>query len=196
MPNKRLDLKGVERGYLTAVCPVGASRRGVVWLIRCRCGTELRKPAVEFVRHGRKHGKETTIPSSCGCYLKDKNNRGAQYKGVGDLSRCRWLNVLGHAKRKGLPVEITIEQAWQQFLDQDKRCALTGLLLVMSPSSMAAGASTASLDRKDSTKGYVPGNIQWVHLVIQDMKSNFSQEEFVEWCSLVARNMRQLRLVG
>lgn len=57
----------------------------------------------------------------------------------------------------------------------------------MSPSSMAAGASTASLDRKDSTKGYVPGNTQWVHLVINDMKSDFSQQEFVDWCTLVAR---------
>jgi hypothetical protein len=91
-----------------------------------------------------------------------------------------------HAKKKKLEVLISIEDAWALFLKQGRRCALTGLPLVMSPKTMQAGASTASLDRIESTRGYVPGNVQWVHAVINDMKSNFSQDEFTHWCKLVA----------
>ena len=56
----------------------------------------------------------------------------------------------------------------------------------MSPSSMERGASTASLDRIDSSEGYVPGNVQWVHLVVNDLKSNMPQEEFLNWCRDIA----------
>jgi len=57
----------------------------------------------------------------------------------------------------------------------------------MHPSSMAEGASTASLDRIDSSKGYVRGNIQWVHIAINFMKHSLPEEEFIRWCCLVAQ---------
>ena len=58
----------------------------------------------------------------------------------------------------------------------------------MHPSSMKEGASTASLDRIDSSKGYVKGNIQWVHIAINFMKHSLPEEEFVRWCCLVAKH--------
>jgi len=50
--------------------------------------------------------------------------------------------------------------------------------------------TTASVDRIDSSIGYVMGNIQWVHKDINKMKSDFSQELFIAWCGLVASHQQ------
>ena len=47
---------------------------------------------------------------------------------------------------------------------------------------------TASLDRIDSSKGYIEGNVQWVHKRVNLMKGNMSTENFIEWCNLVVKN--------
>lgn len=195
MPNKHLDLKGVKRGYLTAVRPISNSRRGIVWRVRCRCGEKLQMPATEFRRLGRR--SKQGIPASCGCY--HKAHHGLRWLGVGDLSGTRWRMIVRGAEKKGLPFDLTIEYAWRLFVRQEQRCALTGLPLAMPRNhKLAAGSYTASLDRIDSTKGYLRGNVQWVHLIVNDMKSDFSQEDFVQWCCLVAEHARRstLKLVG
>ena len=44
----------------------------------------------------------------------------------------------------------------------------------------------ASLDRIDSSKGYVKDNIQWVHKDVQIMKNKFSEDYFKQICCLVS----------
>jgi hypothetical protein len=184
----RKDLTGWQLGWLTVVRETGRrSRAGdVFWLVRCRCGVELEQYTSALLKKPKREGQ---APRSCGCYCK--TTRSPLYKGIGDLSKCFWLRVLSSAKRKGLVVALTIDDAWRLFVEQGRRCALTGLPIVLSPSSLAAGANTASLDRIDSAKGYIPGNVQWVHVVMQDMKSNFPQAEFIEWCRLVTDHTRR-----
>ena len=69
------------------------------------------------------------------------------------------------------------------FETQERRCALTNVELVMTRDRKQ---NSASLDRIDSTKGYVKGNLQWVHRDVNRMKSDFPQEDFLEWCRKVA----------
>ena len=181
------DITGMRIGMLTAIKPTHTGRRGVFWLLQCDCGNTCEQPATELLRESR--GK-LGIPKNCGCYRK--RFRSPKYKGVGDLSSTRFRRALSQAKQRGIPFKITIRQAWNQFLRQEGKCALTGLSLFMSPSSMAEGASTASLDRIDSGKGYVRGNIQWVHIAINFMKHSLPEEEFVRWCCLVAQHRGNL----
>ena len=47
---------------------------------------------------------------------------------------------------------------------------------------------TASLDRIDSSKGYIQGNIQWVHKRINQMKWDSEENDFINWCKLVANH--------
>jgi len=186
MANARLNFKGKKVGWLTGVRPSGrVDREGVWWILVCKCGTNVCRPAA---RLRDKHGRNSGIPSSCGCYRK--TNRSHLYKGVGDLSATRWKNIQATAARKGHAFEISIEYAWDLFVAQNKRCALSGEPLVMNPTSQASGASTASLDRKDNDLGYLPGNVQWVHVAINDMKSDWPEDVFVKWCRLVARASR------
>jgi hypothetical protein len=45
---------------------------------------------------------------------------------------------------------------------------------------------TASADRIDSSRGYVEGNVQWVHKWINLMKLDHSQHDFISYCAAVA----------
>ena len=85
--------------------------------------------------------------------------------------------------------DITEEYAWNIFLKQDKRCAISGMEIIFSKTKKGqnTGETTASLDRIDSTKGYIEGNIQWTYKWINCMKYDFSNEEFMELCRQVVK---------
>lgn len=48
------------------------------------------------------------------------------------------------------------------------------------------GGGTASLDRKDNTRGYTLNNVQWVHKDVNIMKNTFDRDYFVSMCRRVA----------
>lgn len=83
------------------------------------------------------------------------------------------------AKKRNLVFEIDAEFLWHLWLDQDGKCAYTGLQLTH--------GLDASLDRKDNLAGYVSGNVQWVHKDINYMKKAYTEEYFIKMCKLVAK---------
>ena len=64
-------------------------------------------------------------------------------------------------------------------------CALSGEELSFGVGRMRG---TASLDRIDSSKGYVKGNVQWVHKDVNFMKRTLNQQTFVNWCKKITNN--------
>ena len=126
---------------------------------------------------------------SCGCLHLERSQFGPKnktWKGCGDIPRHYWTATIDNAKRRFIEFNITIEYASEIFIKQDKKCAMTGLPLIFKKSQDIN--RTASLDRIDSSKGYVEGNVQWVHKDINIMKSVFKQDYFIEICSLVYKN--------
>lgn len=87
-------------------------------------------------------------------------------------------------------MDITLNDAYSLLVEQNHKCALTGVDISFADTSKehAAGKTTASLDRIDSSKGYIKGNIQWVHKMINIMKWSSSQDEFKLWCRLVVEH--------
>jgi hypothetical protein len=136
---------------------------------------------------------------SCG---KCKKRRGdsKDFKGCGEIHGSLWSAIRRDSDRKykkrnrskrkdGMEFTITIEYAWELFLKQNRKCVLSGIELKFSElSSTHTSVRTASLDRIDSTKGYVPGNVQWVHKKINLMKQSLADEDFIYFCKKVAEN--------
>jgi hypothetical protein len=81
-----------------------------------------------------------------------------------------------------LPFEITIEYAWNLFLKQNRKCALSGKPLLMWGKIDGKYTGTASLDRIDSSKGYVSNNVQWIDKKLQSVKTKLSDAEFIQIC--------------
>ncbi len=89
------------------------------------------------------------------------------------------------AKERNLSFKISMEYVGDLFESQEGRCALTGKTLTLKKHTTDT-SQTASLDRKDSRKGYIRGNLQWVHKDINRLKSDLHETRFIDLCKEVA----------
>lgn len=96
------------------------------------------------------------------------------------LSRIRY-----DAESRGFKVTVSLKHLRSVYDAQAGKCAYTGLPLTWPDTHAQRRAPDLSPDRIDSSKGYVPGNVQWVHKRINMMKQALPEEEFMEWCRLV-----------
>jgi hypothetical protein len=99
------------------------------------------------------------------------------------------------SKKNNHEFSISLQDIKDLWIKQCGTCAYTGEALKFGQSRKdkhCKGNTTASLDRIDSTKGYVNGNIQIVHVVVNFMKHVLSDEEFVSWCQKVAAFRRKI----
>lgn len=114
---------------------------------------------------------------------KNKKVRGKNHfnwTGYEDIPGGFFTRLTDAAAKRGIYTNITIEDVWIKFLEQNKRCALSGEEL-----SFDIQNQTASVDRIDSNKGYTKDNIQIIHKYLNTMKWDLTQEEFIEWCGKV-----------
>lgn len=147
---------------------------------KCDCGKEIIKYA-SHVYTGRTR--------TCGCqqWTSGKNNK--LFKGCEDITGDWWHNHVlrscnGSSKtRKPKEINITVQDGWELFEKQNGKCAYTGLDLMFGKTSKN---NTASLDRIDSNRGYIKGNVQWVHKDVNFMKRTFPHEYFIKMCKLIA----------
>ncbi len=104
-----------------------------------------------------------------------------------EISQYYWNQIIHSATRRDLDFTISVEYAWRLFQKQKGKCALSGLRIKqINGRSRFNTDNSASLDRIDPEKGYVPGNVQWVHKDINRMKQDFDEERFIRLCTLVA----------
>ncbi len=180
------SLIGQIFGNLTVLEDSGERKsRRVLWDCSCSCGNSVRVNAKYLLSGDTK---------SCGCLTKGKaHNR----RGYEKLSGSYWGSVKSNAKSRGVPFEIVPKEAWELFLVQEQRCALSGVKLVMVNNYRDERKNhTASLDRVDSSKPYTAGNVQWVHKTVNIMKNVLPQDEFIAWCGAVqdfAKNNNNFR---
>lgn len=130
---------------------------------------------------------------SCGCMNFRKNSNSSLWSGAGSISGKYWKHIISHCKRKSrdLDFKITIEYAWKLFLKQKGKCNLSGIRLEFETQDKLKKERTASLDRIDSNKGYIIGNVQWVHKDINIMKWDYQNTHFIKMCKLVAENNKE-----
>ena len=168
---KSRDLSGVEYGWGTVLCSTDKRRdRKVVWRLRCKCGIEYEANTSDL---------STGNIKSCGCMIYRKC--------YGDISGSFYSQIRKGARERNIEFDVSIEDLYSLFVNQEKRCSLTGVDLSIQRSAKKhyQGLTTASLDRIDRTKGYVEGNIQWVHKKVNFMKQSMNNQELLAWCEKV-----------
>lgn len=148
------------------------------WLCKCKCGKIKQVRNSSLLYNGTK---------DCGCSRTQAlyNRNWSGYKG---LSGRYWSSVIKHATKRNIKVNIDIKEAWEQFVKQNGRCALTGLPITLISEVKKRSQQTASLDRIDSKLGYEVNNIQWTHKEVNIMKNQLNESKFIEYCKLVAKH--------
>jgi len=118
----------------------------------------------------------------------------SNWKGCGDLSGDHWRRIQQGASSRNLELNITIEDAWNVYLQQNGKCAISGVDIMLRGQEIGISSkyvhekTTASLDRIDSSKGYTIDNIQWIHKDLNQMKSDRTMETFLYWIKTIYEN--------
>ena len=184
------SLVGEIFNHLTVISLAESTDTERRWICRCTCGN-ITNPIISY---NLKKG----YVKSCGCLkergLENKEGYKRLYRGFEDLSASYWGSIMYGAKIRNLEFDITMEDAWNKYIKQDRKCALSGESIFIDSKygtnsrrySTEPRKQTASLDRIDSSKGYTVDNIQWVHKVVNYMKMDVSDESLIEWCKKIA----------
>lgn len=150
-------------------------------IVRCVCKCECGN----IIEADFKHLKAGNI-KTCKCQKKLLGKKHALWRGYGDIPLTYFNNIKNKSVIRNICFDVTIEDFWNQYVKQNGLCALTKTPIDFIYTSNKYRDFSASLDRIDSSKGYLIDNIQWVHKKINMMKGSLQDQEFIEWCSKVA----------
>tara|TARA_Y100000034_G_scaffold117749_1_gene157595 strand:+ start:37669 stop:38199 length:531 start_codon:yes stop_codon:yes gene_type:complete len=108
-----------------------------------------------------------------------------------EFSPFRWH--YRNAKRRGHEFNLTLEYLKELWYKQDGKCPYTNWKLknmknLSTSSQLPITPDRASLDRIDSSKGYVKGNVQFVCYMAQCAKMQFSSEDVKLFAEAVINN--------
>jgi len=148
-------------------------KRHARFICRCECGT------IKSV------ARSNLFPNG--------HNRHPQCSVCGHAAKSNIEFVTGkfrrNAKLRNLKYKISNNFLEDLLKKQSFKCALSGEVLFFNyqQGKSQTATSNASLDRIDSSKGYVKENVQWTTKDINKMKLNHSQEKFIKLCNLVAK---------
>ena len=178
--SKFVDRTGYKIGRLTLEYPIKL-KKVIHWVCLCDCGNRI-TVSVSSLNKGN--------TKSCGCLRKEliieKNRK--SWKGCGELSGNYIGQVRYQAKKRNIYFNVTVEYLWNLFLIQERKCVLSGLVLTFGDKRKRQRDQTVSLDRIDADKGYIKGNVQWVHKIINIMKGKQNQEGFIKFCMMIGRH--------
>ena len=151
------------------------------WRVQCICGDVHNVRANHVVRglsRGCRRCRGQALSKTASPYW-----RGGKFLSGTILTVCRLS-----AKHRGLEFDLTIEHLEDVWEHQQGLCYYTGTTLILPQDSRSRPTtSNASIDRKDSSRGYVDGNVQWVTKEINFMKMSLSEDRFIDLCKQVSQ---------
>lgn len=165
------ELLGLRFGMLTVTSATTKTNKhkSRLWECKCTCGN------VKLIsRNNLEMGTR-----SCGC-LNDRL--------YGELPATYYALLKRDAARRSLSFLVSPKFIWDLFISQNRKCLLTNRELKFAAAGEISSAKTASLDRIDSSKGYIEGNVRWVHKQVNLCKWAMSDSEFIGWCQKIADN--------
>ena len=161
-------------GYLTLIKKYkenGISKM----LCECKCGIQKIYNTKDITR--------TKGVRSCGC---------VRYENLLDIYYVLLTRIKHSAKLRNIEVAIESNDLKKLFEKQNGRCAISNEPIKIERNiKLNKQTNTASIDRIDSSKGYVIGNIQFVHKIVNLMKQDYSQNEFIEWCNKISNFQKE-----
>ena len=92
------------------------------------------------------------------------------------------------AKKRGKEFDLDLPYLKELWESQDGKCDITGVDLNLSPSSNKN--YQASLDRIDSSKGYIKGNVRYTSVSVNWLKSNFNDNHLYEFMDICRNSVK------
>lgn len=171
--HKKKNITGFKFGKLIAIKEIlytSSKHCQSRWLCQCDCGKLLK------IRYSALIDKSRNQCIKCFGLSKIHGST---------LSKTLYNRIIKGARYRNLDFKLSIIYLQSLIEQQNFKCKLSGLDIRFN--QYATKSHSASLDRIDSSKGYIEGNVQWVHKDINIMKLNHSQDKFIQLCKEVAK---------
>ena len=165
--------------------------------VKCeKCNTIFDKPKNEYNRSIKKNRS-----FYCSRRCVGLNN----VKNFGDTSNNKppinpykanpFKYYLRNCNKRNHDVDLDLEYLDMIWNKQQGICPYTQVNLILNSHSLRHRDSryTASLDRIDSSKGYVKGNVQFVSTCINYMKNTLTDEQTKEFLQQISKNILNFR---
>lgn len=176
------DLKNKQYNRWTVISQIPKIKgKPTKWLCKCECGNEKEIVGSSLLNNSSK---------SCGCLKHELN-----FKGYEQINHVFWANIIESALKRNIDFNLKIEDAWNLYIKQDKKCAISGQKIEFVTHNDRQAYQTASLDRIKNSEGYTIDNIQWVHKQINFLKGVLSDEELFFWSKEVYLNNQEKEIV-
>lgn len=153
----------------------------------CSCKKIFRKDESE-VKRNLKKGRKNYCNLSCAGSSKENIKHIKSVTDISNLNKggkkkdeySNFREYLRRSNRRNHEVSIN-EKDIKNIWDKQKGiCAYSGVLLKLTTPGPNDQIYTASLDRIDSSLGYVVGNIQFISVMMNHMKNNMTHEKMLE----------------
>jgi len=171
----------------------------VVELTCAGCACSFARSRSEVTRQERHARSRFYCSRSCYARTVGKYNLGADL-GQGHVDvlnagnrRDRWSPYryfLRKARNRDPYTDLDLPYLADLWEQQVGRCAISGILMALPPDGLAWERLTRdpwkpSLDRMDSSHGYVRGNVRFVTVIANLAKGTFTDEELGAFCRAV-----------
>jgi len=192
MAPKVTDFTGKVFGDLQIITPADSriTKHAIkrYWNTQCiHCGNEAVRSHDSILSAVGKGNQLYCKAKGCGwSQLMSSNCVDRFSEGTKNISGACISQYRKGANKRGLSFEVTAEYLQSLYENQRGLCNMTGM-----PISLERGrynernTNTASLDRIDSSVGYIEGNVQWVHKHINQIKWHFDKDYFINLCRKV-----------
>lgn len=141
------------------------------------------------IAHQRINGKESVERLQSWVH-SDENRQHLKNNGGWNPGNSGYIEFLRRIRnrKKSQECDLTIQQLKELWENQKGICPYTGWQLELPKHRTSRSPRVASLDRIDSSKGYVLGNVQYVSMMANFAKNNFTIEEMAEFCDAIKKN--------
>jgi hypothetical protein len=164
------SIKLTRGGYAQRKC----DRTQWVAVCLCDCGTET-------IRHVNQIWDGSA--KTCGCSLTVKGQDHHRWTGAGVITGSFFNCVKNNARQRSLDVSITANDLLQIWESQRGRCYYTGAPLEWNTDDESV---KPSVDRLDSSQGYVHGNVVFTSWLVNRIKNDLGSDEWIALCTRVA----------
>jgi len=158
------------------------------------CGLEFLKDKSEINRN-KKIDRKNYCSLSCSGKMNNKHllkyvNENVKYLlEVTNNKRDDYTGLREHyrrLKKRKHEINVTLEDLLEQWNNQNGICVYSGIQLVHpNYRGNRSNLNTSSLDRIDSNKGYIKGNLQFVSIICNQSKNNLSHEDMLNFCDII-----------
>jgi hypothetical protein len=162
-----------------------------------RCGIIFKKDCSE-IRRNNKLGKNHYCSLSCVRIGQVTNPLGNPKNLKSNNRTDKYTGLREHYRRlkiRNKEVNLTLDDLLEVWENQNGICPYTGVTLIHPKDGKNESMIyKASLDRIDSSKGYVKGNIQFLSVAANHGKGIMTHDEMIDFCKIIADKWNALKL--